>query len=468
MAGNPVWAVHINDGVLGGWWLVGGFVVAGLLVAWAARKVPDEEIPRIALLSAAFFVASLLHLRLGPTSIHLLLNGLVGVVLGRRAPLAILLGLLLQAIIWPGHGGFTTLGVNTCVLALPALVAWGLFTLLRRTNWLHGPVARTLLAAGGTFAGLLGAVFFIALIATNRWGDLLAPDPTPAARAAGSPAALACAGLLAILCGWGERRLRAGPELALGFVAGAVAVALTVGLNALALLWGGNEDWHTIVTVVVAAHLPLVVIEGLVVGYAVAFLARVKPELLGMKQMANDAPSEAGPAHVRPPALLLALVCLGSVASPAQAHRLLAEYGVLPSGQVQVESWFDITGDSPQGATVQVFGTNGELVTEGHLDDKGRFVFTPPAAETLRIVVNGGPGHRAELKVTADTLRSPVSATPATAPGAPVAAPTANREARFSPKDVLLGVTFLLALAAFVLSVRNARQPAGQKDTTRS
>ncbi|HZY88254.1 MAG TPA: energy-coupling factor ABC transporter permease, partial [Gemmataceae bacterium] len=83
----PLWAVHISDGVLTWPWWAGGFAVAGLLALLASWRVRDEEIPRIAVLTAAFFVASLIHVRVGPTSVHLLLNGLVGVVLGRRAPL---------------------------------------------------------------------------------------------------------------------------------------------------------------------------------------------------------------------------------------------------------------------------------------------------------------------------------------------------------------------------------------------
>lgn len=35
-------------------------------------------------MTAAFFVASLIHVPIGPTSVHLLLNGLLGVVVGRR------------------------------------------------------------------------------------------------------------------------------------------------------------------------------------------------------------------------------------------------------------------------------------------------------------------------------------------------------------------------------------------------
>src|SRR5205085_10423419 len=122
----PLWAVHISDGVLTGPWCVGGFLVAALLAVLGAERIRDEEIPRVALLTAAFFVASLIHLPVGPTSAHLLLNGLVGVVLGRRAGLAIPVGLFLQAALI-GHGGFSTLGINACVMTLPALLAWWLF-----------------------------------------------------------------------------------------------------------------------------------------------------------------------------------------------------------------------------------------------------------------------------------------------------------------------------------------------------
>src|SRR5205809_294545 len=108
-------AVHISDGVLPPAWQAGGFALAVPLVAIGLWRLADEEIPRLALFTAAFFVASIIHLRVGPTSVHLLLNGLVGVVLGWRAGLAIGVGLLLQATLI-GHGGFTALGVNTCVM----------------------------------------------------------------------------------------------------------------------------------------------------------------------------------------------------------------------------------------------------------------------------------------------------------------------------------------------------------------
>ena len=118
-----VWAVHVADGVLGWPWLLLGFIVAGALALAASWRLHEEEVPRIALLTAAFFVASSIHLKLGPTSVHLLLTGLVGVVLGMRAPLAILVGVTLQAALIP-HGGFSTIGVNATAETVPALAAW--------------------------------------------------------------------------------------------------------------------------------------------------------------------------------------------------------------------------------------------------------------------------------------------------------------------------------------------------------
>src|SRR5438876_21806 len=99
-----MFAVHISDNILQAPCILAGFLLAGLLAVLGAWRIRDDEIPRVAILTSAFFVASLVHVRVGPTSVHLLLNGLVGVLLGWRAALAIPVGLLLQAILF-GHGG---------------------------------------------------------------------------------------------------------------------------------------------------------------------------------------------------------------------------------------------------------------------------------------------------------------------------------------------------------------------------
>jgi cobalt/nickel transport system permease protein len=479
----PLWAVHISDGVLTWPWWAGGFAVAAVLALLASWRVRDEEIPRIAVLTAAFFVASLIHVRVGPTSVHLLLNGLVGVVLGRRAPLAILVGLGLQAVLL-GHGGFTTVGVNTCVMAVPALLAGWLFAGLQRVNWLRHRGARAGIVAAGVGALLLGVIFGGVVVATNppaRWST---PDVTFAWYVASTPPVVACVVVVALAVAWAERRLDSAPEFALGLLVGVTTVLLTLSLNALALLWGGAEDWRSIVLLVFAAHLPISLIEGVVLGFTVSFLARVKPEMLGSCEAGalwRDRPREeavpngeaiqsaAGPITVRPPALLLAVLGTLLTAGPARAHRLEAEAKVLPGGQVRVESWFDLTGESPKGAKVQVLRPDGTTLTKGELDDQGMFVFRYDRPEALRVVVSAGAGHRKELVIPRAELEraatgskgagdgQPVHPAAAGPPGAtPVS--SADRSSRVTVKDVLVGVGFVLAAAAFLLSLRNARR----------
>ncbi len=161
----------------------------------------------------------------------------------------------------------------------------------------------------------------------------------------------------------------------------------------------------------------------------------------------------------RSAALTFAVLLLG--AGTAQAHRLNVDYVVLPGQWVQIESWFE-TGDSPKAAQVQVFRSNGQILTEGPLNAKGIFVFAFGEAEPLRVVVNAGLGHRSELRIPADKLTQVAS--PAEKPAAatssnegPVAS-RVDRTSQVSLKDVLIGVGFLLAVAAFVLSLRNARR----------
>src|SRR5262245_57150014 len=82
---------------------------------------------------------------------------------------------------------------------------------------------------------------------------------------------------------------------------------------------------------------------------------------------------------------LAALVTAGEV----QAPRLVVECRVLADHHVEVEGWYDSpTGPNPaREAKVQVFRSDGQLLTEGHLDTKGLFRFTPEKAESLKVVV---------------------------------------------------------------------------------
>src|SRR5947209_2706759 len=135
----PLWAIHIGDGQLRWDWCLGGFLAAGVLALFGMWRIREDDIPKSAVLTAAFFLTALIHVPVpaGPRT-HLLLNGLLGVVLGRRAILAVLVGLFLQSALSVMEGvGFSTLGVNACVLTIPALVAGGLFDGLRRLPWVR-------------------------------------------------------------------------------------------------------------------------------------------------------------------------------------------------------------------------------------------------------------------------------------------------------------------------------------------
>ncbi|MCF4167399.1 cobalt transporter CbiM [Zavarzinia compransoris] len=113
--------MHIVDGALSTPVVIGGTLLAVGGIALGLRKLPMEKIPVAGVLSATFFVASLVHVPIGPSSVHLIMNGLAGLVLGWAAFPALFVGLLLQAVFF-GFGGLTVLGVNTLDIALPAVI----------------------------------------------------------------------------------------------------------------------------------------------------------------------------------------------------------------------------------------------------------------------------------------------------------------------------------------------------------
>jgi cobalt/nickel transport system permease protein len=268
-------AVHIGPGVLTWPWLAAGFVGMAVLVLWGGWHVPDERIPLVGLLTAVFFVASQIHVPVpgGAGKVHLLLNGLVGILLGRCAGVAIPVGLFLQALMF-SHGGLDALGVNSCVMAIPAIAAWGLYGGLRRLPGLRWPWPRGLLVAFAVGLWLWCLLFSVEDVLRRNLGsgepDRLALQPLPLLAIAG------LAGLAALV----ERRMENRPEFALGLLVGEFAVLLTVALNALVLRGSGADDWQTLANLVFLAHLPIAAIEGVVLGFVVGFLAQVRPDLL--------------------------------------------------------------------------------------------------------------------------------------------------------------------------------------------
>lgn len=158
--------MHISEGVLSGPVLATGAVLSLAGVAVGIRKLDYDQLPQAAVVASVFFVASLVHVPLGPFAAHLVLNGVCGLVLGWAAFPAILVGLTLQAVLFQ-FGGLTTLGVNTFNMAFPALVVW---FFCKRFLLSHHPIVRGVAEfTGGAGAVLLsGVMVALCLILTGE------------------------------------------------------------------------------------------------------------------------------------------------------------------------------------------------------------------------------------------------------------------------------------------------------------
>lgn len=118
--------MHISEGVLSAPVLVSTGVLGAVLTFYGFYRMKGDMLARTALMSSMFFVGSFIHLPVGPSSVHLVLNGIVGAVLGFCAFPAIFTALVIQALLFQ-FGGFTTLFTNTFVMGLPALIGYYIF-----------------------------------------------------------------------------------------------------------------------------------------------------------------------------------------------------------------------------------------------------------------------------------------------------------------------------------------------------
>ena len=196
--------MHISEGILSGPVLVSGIALAAAGTAVGLKKLDYDRIPQAGILSASFFVASLIHIPIGPSSVHLILNGIVGLILGWSAFPAILVALTLQAVFFQ-FGGITTLGVNTVNMAVPAVLCYFLF---RHTLHKRPSIAFIAAFACGFISVFLGAIF--------------------------------------------------------------------VGLS----LVFTEENFFKVSAMLVIAHLPVMIIEGIITGFCVSFLRKVQPSML--------------------------------------------------------------------------------------------------------------------------------------------------------------------------------------------
>lgn len=206
--------MHIPDGILSLPVLGLGGVLTASGIAFALKRIDDESLPKVAVFSAMFLAASLVNLPIGPTSVHLTLSALMGLVLGWAIIPAVFVALVIQSIVL-GFGGLTTLGVNTALVALPGLLAGSVLRVVIRRH-----CAAMILALSGALAAAIAACGTIALLVLV----LVASDP--------------------------------------GY-------------------WGAAG-------VAIAANVPFVAIEACVTGFALLFILRAKPDLIGRPASATS------------------------------------------------------------------------------------------------------------------------------------------------------------------------------------
>ncbi len=121
--------MHISDGILpAGICLISDAAAIGL-VYYCGKNLKSEEIPKIGIFTAAFFIISLIHFPLAGTSIHLGLYGLAGILFRKRSIPIVFITLLFQTLIFQ-HGGFISIGINTLIMSSGAIIGWILYLIL--------------------------------------------------------------------------------------------------------------------------------------------------------------------------------------------------------------------------------------------------------------------------------------------------------------------------------------------------
>lgn len=153
--------MHLAEGVLGFPTLITAAACTAVGVTIGMRRLTTRTLPIAALFAAVFFLIGTIHIPVGLGSVHLVLNGLIGLLLGWLAFPVILIALSLQALLF-SFGGFFVLGANTLLLAAPAvLVHYTVRPLLKtqptssNRQLLAGSMAATIGIGGATLIAAL-------------------------------------------------------------------------------------------------------------------------------------------------------------------------------------------------------------------------------------------------------------------------------------------------------------------------
>lgn len=162
--------MHLSEGVLEWPVLASAAALSALGVGLGMRTLTQDRLPTAAVLTAVFFVGGTVHIPIGVGSVHLVLTGLLGLLLGWSIFPVLLIGLFLQAVLL-SFGGFAVLGANLLVLALPAALVGALLRPVLRSVMAVNQASISLRRAMGL--GGLSAAFSIGgsilLVALLLW-----------------------------------------------------------------------------------------------------------------------------------------------------------------------------------------------------------------------------------------------------------------------------------------------------------
>ncbi len=151
--------IEIPDGVLPPWLWIAGFVVviALLIVAIYFAKKQEEKMPLAALFAALSLIVMSVPLGL---PVHINLMVLVGIIVGPWWALIVsfIVNSLLSSI---GHGGVTVIGLNTLLLWSQALFGFYLFGLAKSIIQKKGSVLKGITGGVVTFLSLMISFVFL-------------------------------------------------------------------------------------------------------------------------------------------------------------------------------------------------------------------------------------------------------------------------------------------------------------------
>lgn len=125
--------MHISEGILSSGMLLTGWAGSVAGISYGLRKTDPDKIIKTALISSAFFLASLVNVRIGPSSTHLTLLAPIGLILGSAVFPAVFTALLLQAVLFH-FGGIVVLGANTFIMGTASLSVYILFGRIIRNS----------------------------------------------------------------------------------------------------------------------------------------------------------------------------------------------------------------------------------------------------------------------------------------------------------------------------------------------